>query len=199
MSHFSCLVIHKEEQDIAELMAPYSVELKVKPYISESKDKCYEKYLQAKKDARNKPDSFFAKKQKEESNIIGMSFEKFKKWYWGKDRIWDKEGNLLTTYNPNDRWGYFMIGGTWEDFLLKKDGTRCNSCLITKINWKKPIKTYAIVTPDGKWHSRGKMLCFGISDETEEQGRSWDLNFYDLNIKPYLSNEFSVTILDCHN
>ncbi|GAH30252.1 unnamed protein product, partial [marine sediment metagenome] len=84
MSHFNCLVIHKKEQNIAELMAPYSEELKVKPYIRETREKCYEKYLQAKKDARKKPDSFFGKKQNEEANIIGMSFEKFKRWYWGE-------------------------------------------------------------------------------------------------------------------
>ena len=198
MSHFNCLVIHKGEQNIAELMAPYSEELKFKPYIRETKDKCYKKYLQAQRDARNKSDSFFGGKQKEEANIIGMSFEKFKRWYWGEDRIWDKEGNLLTTSNPNGRWDYFKIGRVWEDFLLKEDGTGCNSCLITEVNWKKPIITYAIVTPDGEWHSKGKMLWWGIGDETEKQGRDWDLNFYDRIIKPYLSNEFFVTILDCH-
>ena len=44
-------------------------------------------------DSKVIPARFFAKKQKEEANIIGMSFEKFKKWFWGEDRIWDKEGN----------------------------------------------------------------------------------------------------------
>ena len=198
MSHFNCLVIHKEEQNIAELMAPFSEKLKVKPYIRETKDECYKKYLQARRDARNKPDSFFGKKQKEESNIIGMSFEIFRKWHWGKDRIWDKDGNLLTTNNPDGRWDYFTVGGVWEDLLLKKDGTGHNSCLITEVDWKKPIKTYAVVTPDRKWHSRGKMFWWGISDETEKQGRNWDLNFYEHIIKPHLSNEFFVTILDCH-
>lgn len=198
MSHFNCLIIHKEGQDIAELMAPYSEELKVKPYIKETKDKCYKEYLGAKREVRNKPNSFFAKKQKEEVNIIGMDFEKFKKWYWGENRIWDKEGNLLTTRNPYGRWDYFKIGRVWEGFLLKKDGTGYNNCLITEVDWKKPIITYAVVTPDGKWHSRGKMLWFGISDETKEQGRNWELNFYDRIIKPYLNNKIFVTILDCH-
>jgi len=198
MSHFNCLVIHKEEQNIDELMAPYSEELMVKPYIRESKEKCYKKYLQARSDARNKPDSFFGKKQNEEANVIGMSFERFKKWYWGEDRIWDKEGNLLSTSNPNGRWDYYNVGRIWEDFLLRKDGTGCDSCLITEVDWKKPIITYAVVTPDGKWHSQGKMGWWGIGNETKEQARNWDLNFYDHIIKPYLSNEFSVTILDCH-
>jgi len=141
---------------------------------------------------------FLLKKQKEEADIIGMSFEKFKKWYWGEDRIWDKEGNLLTTYNPNSRWDYFKIGRIWEDFLLKEDGAGCNSCLITEVDWKKPIITYAVVTPDGEWHSKGKMFWWGISDETEEGAKDWNLNFYDHIIKPHLSNEFFVTILDCH-
>jgi len=198
MSHFNCLVIRKEGQNIAELMAPYSENLKVKPYIRETKDECYKKYLQAQSDARKKPDSFFGKKQNEEANVIGMSFERFKKWYWGEDRIWDKEGNLITTSNPNGRWDYFNVGRLWEDFLLRKDGTGCDSCLITEVDWKKPIITYAVVTPDGKWHSQGRMGWFGMGDETKEQKRNWELNFYDRIIKPYLSNEFFVTILDCH-
>ncbi len=198
MSHFNCLVIHRGEQDIDELMAPYSEELEVKPYIEETKDECYKKYLQARRDVRNKSDSFFAKKQEKETDIIGMSFERFKKWYWGEGRIWDKEGNLLTTYNPNSRWNYYIIGGSWENLLPRKRGTRCNSCLITEVNWKKPIKIFAVVTPDGKWHSKGRMLWFGISDETEEEARNWYLNFCDHFIKTHLSSEFFVTILDCH-
>ncbi|MBA7647681.1 hypothetical protein ES703_55459 [subsurface metagenome] len=198
MSHFNCLVIHKEEQNIDELMAPYSEELKIKPYIRETKDKCYKKYLQARRDARDKPGSFFAKKQKEEADIIGMSFERFKEWYWGEGRIWDKEGNLLTTYNPNSRWNYYTVGGSWENLLPRKKGAKCNSCLITEVDWKKPIIIYAVVTPGGKWHSRGKMLYFGISDETEEKAKDWKLNFYDHFIKTHLSSEFFGTILDCH-
>ena len=142
MSHFNCLVIHKEEQNIDELMAPYSEELKIKPYIRETKDKCYKKYLQA--------------------------------------------------------WNYYTVGGSWENLLPRKKGAKCNSCLITEVDWKKSIIIYSVVTPDGKWHSKGKMGWFGIGNETKEQAQNWNLDFYDHIIKPYLSNEFSVTILDCH-
>jgi len=199
MSHFNCLVIHKEEQDIAELMAPYSEDLKVKPYIEETKEKCYKEYLRAKNDAKNKRNSFFGEKQKKEADIIGMSFEKFKKWYWGKNRLWDEEGNLLTTYNPNSRWGYYLVGGKWENLLIKKNGSGCNNCLIAEVNWKKSIMTYAVVTPDGRWHGKGKMLYFGVSDETEKQAQDWKLNFYSRFIEPHLGKQFYVTILDCHN
>ncbi len=150
-----------------------------------------------------------------------------------------------------------MVGGRWEYLLLKKDGTRCNRCLVKDVDWgnlldpekdKKYYKriwdivikkgeeitakereefrswliedpeyykkiyrskeefirrnltftTFAVVTPDGKWHSRGKMLYFGISDETEEGIRNWTLDFYDHFIKPYLSKDYLVTVLDCH-
>ncbi|GAH78552.1 unnamed protein product, partial [marine sediment metagenome] len=93
---------------------------------------------------------------------------------------------------------YYNVGRIWEDFLLRKDGTGCDSCLITEVDWKKPIITYAVVTPDGKWHSKGKMGWFGIGNETKEQARNWNLDFYDHFIKMYLSSEFFVTILDCH-
>ncbi len=49
MSSFNCLVIHREEQDIAELMAPYSEELVVKPYIRETKENCYKKWHELRK------------------------------------------------------------------------------------------------------------------------------------------------------
>ncbi|GAJ00243.1 unnamed protein product, partial [marine sediment metagenome] len=39
---------------------------------------------------------------------------------------------------------------------------------------------------------------FGISDETEEEAKDWDLNFYDHFIKTHLNDKFFVTILDCH-
>ena len=74
MSHFNCLVIHKEEQDIAKLMAPYSDELKVEPYIRETKESCYKEYLRAKSDTRNKPNSFFAKKTERRGRYYWYEF-----------------------------------------------------------------------------------------------------------------------------
>ncbi len=71
MSSFNCLVIHREGQDIAELMAPYSEELVLKPHTRETKQSCDTKYLQAQDERQKKCGRFVAKKQdKSDSNFF---------------------------------------------------------------------------------------------------------------------------------
>ncbi|MDR1704577.1 MAG: hypothetical protein LBS19_07815 [Clostridiales bacterium] len=58
--------------------------------------------------------------------------------------------------------------------------------------------TYAVITPNGKWHSVGNMGWWGISSETAEEERLWDLGYYERFIKPALENDWYLTIVDCH-
>jgi hypothetical protein len=65
-------------------------------------------------------------------------------------------------------------------------------CPIRKI--RADFFPYAIVTPDGEWHERGKMSWFGISlDEMEEN--EW--RNYFLQIRKQYRNHIAV-IVDCH-
>ena len=57
--------------------------------------------------------------------------------------------------------------------------------------------TYAVITPDGKWHSKGNMGWFGISDESEEEANKWADNFYDAFIRN-ADQELMLVIVDCH-
>ena len=57
---------------------------------------------------------------------------------------------------------------------------------------------YAIVTPDGVWHEPGRMGWFGCSLASYEELRKWDSNFYQDFIEPYNSDEYEITIVDCH-
>lgn len=36
--------------------------------------------------------------------------------------------------NPNKQWDWWVVGGRWSNFLLKKDGTRCDSAPISWID-----------------------------------------------------------------
>jgi len=58
--------------------------------------------------------------------------------------------------------------------------------------------TYAVITPDGKWHAPGNMGWFGISSETPEEERAWQFGYYDRFIKPAIENNWYVVIVDCH-
>lgn len=59
------------------------------------------------------------------------------------------------------------------------------------------FSTYAVVTPDGKWHSKGEMGWFGFSDEDEESVVKWSNLYYDTFMKPY-NEDYILVIVDCH-
>ena len=58
--------------------------------------------------------------------------------------------------------------------------------------------TYAVITPDGIWHSPGTMGWWGISSETSGEEREWDFKYYERFIKPAIENNWYMTIVDCH-
>lgn len=54
--------------------------------------------------------------------------------------------------------------------------------------------TFAVVTPDGKWHEKGKMGWWAcVSDEKE----GWAESYFDTFIKN-ADQELTITIVDCH-
>jgi hypothetical protein len=99
-----------------------------------------------------------------------------------QDRIW-------STYNPKSRWDWYAIGGRWHRNLHLKDGVEV-SAHVGSPSWGNPdpngdggvnfvdrtseldldrtTPTFAVLTPDGEWHERGRMGWFGlVADEQE--------------------------------
>ena len=52
----------------------------------------------------------------------------------GSDII-DEDGNRLTTYNPESKWDWYVVGGRWSGLLIKKDGSRVDSAAAKDIDW----------------------------------------------------------------
>ncbi len=57
--------------------------------------------------------------------------------------------------------------------------------------------TYAVITPDGKWHSKGDMGWWGCSSETEEEAKKWNKSFKDMFLNT-ADPEWTLTVVDCH-
>lgn len=55
--------------------------------------------------------------------------------------------------------------------------------------------TYAVITPDGVWHSIGEMLMFGLSDDYEDLPE-WCINWADRFVKPY--QDKWIVVIDLH-
>jgi hypothetical protein len=94
-------------------------------------------------------------------------------------------GLYKSTYNPNSKWDWYAVGGRW-DGSLHKDG---KNIFPTRELLQNP---FAILTPDGKWHEKGKMGWFAsVSDEKD----NWDEIAKGI-LDKYADNYAAV--VDCH-
>lgn len=58
------------------------------------------------------------------------------------------------------------------------------------------FKTWAMITPDGKWHEQGSMGWWGLNDATKDSTNSF-VEMFDKTLKE-TDPEFYLTIVDCH-
>ena len=59
------------------------------------------------------------------------------------------------------------------------------------------FSTYAVVTPDGEWHEKGRMGWFGASSETPDEARDWE-EYYRERFLDTAEADWVLTIVDCH-
>ena len=161
MSHYAVLVIHNKGQDIEELLAPYSENLKVEPYLEYKHNDAIEmikkEYI---------PFNDFLK---------GYSDDELLNWFVRQYSSYSlKDGDIYTTYNPNSKWDWYQIGGRFGSRLpltneaLKKEYSEYANYPFTDIapinyvNWK-----YKHLTEEEKNKIR----------------RWWEINIYDMPLK----------------
>ena len=59
------------------------------------------------------------------------------------------------------------------------------------------FRTYAVITPDGKWYSEGNMGWFGCSSATPEEFRKWCEHYKEIFLDK-ADPKWILTIVDCH-
>ena len=109
MSHYAVLVIHNKNQNIEKLLAPYSENLEVEPYLKYKHD-------DALKMLRDEYDY-------DDKDVDDALLESFVKHYSSYSL---KDGNVYTTYNPNSKWDWYTIGGRFDGKLMLTDEGRLN-------------------------------------------------------------------------
>lgn len=57
--------------------------------------------------------------------------------------------------------------------------------------------TYAVITPDGVWHSKGDMGWWGCSSESDEEAKNWNMSFKERFVDT-TNPEWTLTVVDCH-
>ena len=113
MSHYAVLVIHRENQDIEKLLAPYNENLEVEPYLKYTVDEAiayikehcvpYNDYL----------------KEYADRHLID--------WFAENEGLLIKQDGLYSTYNPNSKWDWYQIGGRFDGELMLTEEGRLNA------------------------------------------------------------------------
>lgn len=163
MSHFLTVVLVPKdtedvEQGVEKLLAPYSENMEVEPYLYKTREEVVAEKEEITKKVNSVDCPDYLKDYK--GKIEQMGLAEFAKDYHEKEL--DDEENVLTTYNEKARWDWYEIGGRWGDEIK---GSICPASELPK-----DFSAFAIVTPDGEWHEEGKMgwwaIVLNAKDET---------------------------------
>ena len=105
------------------------------------------------------------------------------------------QGEPLSTYNPDSKWDWWVIGGRWDGWLLDHEtsGEQVAANMTTTEDALARGKIpHAIITPDGAWHEHGRMGWWATLITENE---NWDTDARQL-LATYPGHQF--LILDAH-
>lgn len=119
-------------------------------------------------------------------------------------------GFYKTTYNPDSKWDWYRIGGRWDGDLIESprrsdngfnwdtdhQQLQNNSVPLEELLQRETLFTFfALVTPDGQWHEKGRMGWFAmVSDEMPEEG--WET--VSLNLYKKYREGHDIILVDAH-
>lgn len=169
--HYALTVI-TEDGNYEAALAPFSENLKVKPYIDKTKQELIE---ETKNQHRFSIESNQTGYQKILETIYNFSdddrlFKSIKKESISEGYTFDESDNRLTDYNPLSKWDWYTLGGRFADLLI-----------LTKEAYKERIKKHWINKCDKKTsEAKVKEIDFGAyklskSDE-KRMRRFWEVH-----------------------
>lgn len=169
MSHFTVMVqIPKEnvitggiERYLETVLAPFDENMEAEAYINVPAEE-----LKAEYEKR--------KKENPEYEIDKMTLADYANEWYGQDL--DEEGNLLSTYNPNSKWDWWVIGGRWRNLLRLKNGDNVDFAFVEEIDFdgileedrQKRANSWAEAHKDGVPQGMQKFI-YGIQTATLEE------------------------------
>jgi hypothetical protein len=184
MTHFTvgiivpnCLPPVELDHFIMEAMAPYDEALEVAPYVCyslpqaraelEADIKRFERIIEQQNPVYN-----LEKCQEVFAELRTTTPEEKYREYIDFHQHFDGDGEPTSTYNPNSKWDWFVIGGRWDGWINDREsGKRAivDNIASTGDALQRNKIPHALITPDGQWHEHGKMGWWGIM-LTENEG-----------------------------
>lgn len=121
MSHYCVGVIIDNIGDIdnqvAKILAPYDESLVVEPYICQTKKQIIDKAWSKRANIilRIRSDGNYIPNEWEQQLLNVNSDDDIYKISIDEDATYDKDGNEISTYNPNSKWDWWSVGGRFHN------------------------------------------------------------------------------------
>lgn len=157
MSHFSLAIISPETADIDKIMEPFYEGIDMEPYVAKTKRqliKSAREYYQAryedclKKEAEiMEDDKDYLPNLKRITQMTDDELYNFERERYDSE-CFDKEGNLISTYNPKSKYDWYEIGGRWHNLLELKEkdkngnSIKVNQAKIKDVNFESNLEAY---------------------------------------------------------
>lgn len=159
MSHYAVLVLHEEEQNIEDMLAPYNENLEVEPYLKYTIDEGL-KYVKEEYVPYNDYMKDYSDKQLIE-------------WLSKNDGYILRPDGFYTTYNPNSKWDWWQIGGRFSSKLVLTD---------------EAVKTKYPNYSDYSYTSSAPLSCIEwfhplTEEEKNKIRRKWEIYIYNYPLK----------------
>lgn len=189
-------------------LAPYSENLEVPEYlVEEVSEHDKQRMLDYYNENREKPytdfDNCYADNGEDWN---GNSYRK------NEDGVWCE----YSTYNPNSKWDWYLLGGRWSGRHFKlKPGVK--SGVLGEPSWTNPTNRgydaalkgdidftatakeqfapYAMVK-DSQWYAKGKMGWWGVTTETYFSDEEWINKVWEMVMA--LPDDALISFYDCH-
>ena len=183
MTHFTVGILlpaqqlSRAEDYIAQQMAPYDEDEQVEPYICYDEERAASDLAKEIADlelviALNPPGYDIERCRRRLDHLQQTSpADRYREFLQYHERF-DEAGRPLSTYNPQSRWDWYIVGGRWDGWLLDREAEdeaiADNSAPVPQVidqeKW-----TYALITPDGRWHERGKLSYWAHASHEKDE------------------------------
>lgn len=119
MSHYTLGVIMDklDEEELDKLLAPYSENLEVEPYIDITKEEIINNAKQRKNELLKAIEKGEELKDWQQDYINATTDEELYNLERYEEEEFDENGNQLSRYNPLSKWDWYVIGGRWSGEL----------------------------------------------------------------------------------
>lgn len=111
--------------------------------------------------------------------------------YKKKIRFWELRVEGAEPQNEDEKesisWAHYK-----PEFYTKRFETKENYAAL-----ESGFTTWAVLTPDGKWHQQGNMGWWATSDETDDEAVAWMRNYKEKFIDT-ADPEWVAVVIDCH-